>query len=504
MRLLGSHLRRLVRRPASWITLGMLAAMIALVFIALGASAEQAAAQPGGEAILQLLAFPLAYTFVLAFVIQIGSLFAVIYFAAVAGSEWNWGTFKNAVARGESRSRYVVSTYVALGLLTGVGLLVVFLVGVLAAIVGAQISGVGLDGIGDQDALLGLPNQAWRAWLALAEAGAIGFAFATLARSPLAGVGAGIALFFVEEFAGLLLPDVVRWLPFNAAAAVIAGADMSGIQGGGGRERPRSGGGARRRPRLAGRLPGGGGGLQRACGDHRVTAETAERGASTRPVRFDVLTPAPADGSTRARLGRLETPHGGVQTPMFMPVGTNATVKALDPDDLAEVGAQIILANTYHLYLRPGHERIARLGGLHRFMGWDRPILTDSGGFQVVSLGDLRVIDEDGATFRSHLDGSTHRFTPEHSIAVQEALGPDIAVAFDQPVPPHASTRAEVAEATARTHRWAERSLAAHDRPDQALFGIIQGGLEADLRAESTRAIAAHALRRPVHRRPGR
>ncbi len=225
-----------------------------------------------------------------------------------------------------------------------------------------------------------------------------------------------------------------------------------------------------------------------------MTAEAATVGASIRPerpVRFAVLTPAPSDGSTQARLGRLETPHGTVETPMFMPVGTNATVKALDPDDLAEVGAQIILANTYHLYLRPGHERIARLGGLHRFMGWDRPILTDSGGFQVVSLGDLRVIDEDGATFRSHLDGSTHRFTPEHSIAVQEALGADIAVAFDQPVAPHASSRAEVAEATARTHRWAERSLAAHDRPDQALFGVIQGGLEPDLRAESTRTIAA-------------
>ena len=221
-----------------------------------------------------------------------------------------------------------------------------------------------------------------------------------------------------------------------------------------------------------------------------MTVEAADRVVPARPVRFEVLVEAPADGSTRARSGRLETPHGVVETPMFMPVGTNATVKALDPDDLAEVGAQIVLANTYHLYLRPGHERIARLGGLHRFMGWDRPILTDSGGFQVVSLGDLRVIDEDGVTFRSHLDGSTHRFTPEHSIRVQEALGADIAVAFDQPVPPHASTRAEVAEATARTHRWAERSLAAHDRPDQALFGIIQGGLEADLRAGSTHIIA--------------
>ncbi len=174
-----------------------------------------------------------------------------------------------------------------------------------------------------------------------------------------------------------------------------------------------------------------------------------------------------------------------------MPVGTNATVKALDPDDLREVDATIILANTYHLYLRPGHDRIARLGGLHRFMAWDRPILTDSGGFQVVSLGDLRSVDDDGATFRSHLDGSTHRFTPELSVAVQEALGADIAVAFDQPVPPHASTRSQVAEATERTHRWAERSLAAHGRRDQALFGIIQGGLEPDLRAASTRTIAA-------------
>jgi queuine tRNA-ribosyltransferase len=208
-----------------------------------------------------------------------------------------------------------------------------------------------------------------------------------------------------------------------------------------------------------------------------------------RASRYDVLVPAPADGSTRARLGRLELTHGVVETPQFMPVGTNATVKALDPADIAATGATIILSNTYHLYLRPGHERIARLGGLHRFMGWDRPILTDSGGFQVVSLGDLRVVDDDGATFRSHLDGSVHRFTPEHAIAVQEALGSDIAVAFDQPVAP-SSPRAVVADATERTHRWAERSLAAHGRPDQALFGIVQGGLEPDLRADSTRFIA--------------
>jgi queuine tRNA-ribosyltransferase len=209
----------------------------------------------------------------------------------------------------------------------------------------------------------------------------------------------------------------------------------------------------------------------------------------TGAARFTVEVPPPASGETRARVGRLELTHGVVETPQFMPVGTNATVKALHPDDIREVGASIILANTYHLYLRPGHERIERLGGLHRFMAWDGPILTDSGGFQVVSLGDLRVVDEDGVTFRSHLDGSTHRFTPEVAIRVQEALGSDVAVAFDQPVYP-SSPRAVVADATARTHRWAERSLNAHSRPDQALFGIVQGGLEPDLRADSTRFVA--------------
>jgi queuine tRNA-ribosyltransferase len=208
------------------------------------------------------------------------------------------------------------------------------------------------------------------------------------------------------------------------------------------------------------------------------------------PARFEVLVPPVPDGSTQARLGCLTLPHGVVDTPQFMPVGTNATVKALSPDDLREAGATIVLANTYHLYLRPGHERIARLGGLHRFMAWDRPILTDSGGFQVVSLGELRKIDDDGVTFQSHLDGSYHRFTPEQSIAVQEALASDVAVAFDQPVPPASSSRGVVAEAMRRTCAWAARSLAAHSRADQALFGIVQGGLDPELRAESTRAIA--------------
>jgi queuine tRNA-ribosyltransferase len=206
-------------------------------------------------------------------------------------------------------------------------------------------------------------------------------------------------------------------------------------------------------------------------------------------LSFEVLATAQGEG-TRARAGRLRTPHGEIETPVFMPVGTNATVKALDPDDLHEVGASIVLANTYHLSIRPGHERIRQLGGLHRFMGWDRPILTDSGGFQVVSLGQLRRIDDEGVEFRSHLDGALIDYTPEYAIAIQEALGPDIAVCLDQPVPPHASTRSEVAEATARTHRWAERCLDAHTRADQALFGIIQGGLEPDLRAESTEVIS--------------
>ncbi len=209
-------------------------------------------------------------------------------------------------------------------------------------------------------------------------------------------------------------------------------------------------------------------------------------------MSFEVLARSSGRGraGVHARLGRLATPHGPIETPQFMPVGTNATVKALDPDDLEEVGASIVLANTYHLFLRPGHERIERLGGLHRFMGWDRPILTDSGGYQVVSLADARVVDEDGATFRSHIDGSLRRLTPEIAIGVQEALGPDIAVAFDHPVYPSAP-RAEVEAATEQTHRWAVRSLAAHSRGDQALFGIIQGGVDPELRARSTAFIAS-------------
>jgi queuine tRNA-ribosyltransferase len=172
-----------------------------------------------------------------------------------------------------------------------------------------------------------------------------------------------------------------------------------------------------------------------------------------------------------------------------MPVGTQATVKSLTPGDLRGAGAQMILGNTYHLNLRPTADRIARLGGLHRFMGWDGPLLTDSGGFQVFSLADLRHVDDDGVTFTSHLDGSTHRLTPERAMEIQALLGSDVAMAFDQLVDP-GLPRSEVAGAMDRTHRWAERSLAARGRPDQAVFGIIQGGVDPQLRRASVAAIA--------------
>jgi len=197
---------------------------------------------------------------------------------------------------------------------------------------------------------------------------------------------------------------------------------------------------------------------------------------------FDLLAQT---SSTRARAGVFHTLHGDLLTPVFAPVGTAATVKALTPAQLRELGATLVLSNTYHLYLRPGDELIRDLGGLHSFMGWDGPILTDSGGFQVFSLSDTRKIDDDGVTFKSHIDGSTHRFTPEKSIAIQENLGADILMAFDECPPPldHDYNR----EALDRTHAWAARCLAAKTRSDQALFGIVQGGVFPDLREASAR-----------------
>jgi queuine tRNA-ribosyltransferase len=191
----------------------------------------------------------------------------------------------------------------------------------------------------------------------------------------------------------------------------------------------------------------------------------------------------------RARAGVLRTPHGEIHTPVFMPVGTQATVKAVPPRDLEAMEAQIILANTYHLYLRPGDELIARRGGLHRFMGWSRPILTDSGGFQVFSLSAIRKIDDDGVTFKSHLDGSFHRFTPEKAISIQENLGADIIMCLDE-CPPSAD-RDYNPIALARTHAWAVRCRQAHRRADQALFGIVQGGIFPDLREQSARFLTA-------------
>jgi queuine tRNA-ribosyltransferase len=189
------------------------------------------------------------------------------------------------------------------------------------------------------------------------------------------------------------------------------------------------------------------------------------------------------DSQTQARAGLIHTPHGDIPTPVFAPVGTQATVKTLTPYDLGELKASLILSNTYHLYLRPGPALIADLGGLHHFMGWPRPILTDSGGYQVFSLKGLREVSDEGVIFRSHLDGSKHRFTPERVIAIQEQLGADIIMAFDECPPPN-DYDYNVA-ALRRTHHWAERCKLAHRREDQALYGIVQGGVFAELRRQS-------------------
>jgi queuine tRNA-ribosyltransferase len=192
----------------------------------------------------------------------------------------------------------------------------------------------------------------------------------------------------------------------------------------------------------------------------------------------------------KARLGRLETPHGSIETPVFMAVGTQATVKGLTPRHLEEIGVPILLGNTYHLTLRPGDELIAELGGLHRFMGWNRPILTDSGGYQVFSLAASRRIDDQAAVFRSHIDGTLLELSPERAVRIQENLGSDIAMCLDECAPfdtPPACCR----EAVRRTIHWAERCRQAHRRPDQLLFAIIQGGTDLDLRADCARALTA-------------
>ncbi|RPJ02586.1 MAG: tRNA-guanine transglycosylase, partial [Deltaproteobacteria bacterium] len=192
--------------------------------------------------------------------------------------------------------------------------------------------------------------------------------------------------------------------------------------------------------------------------------------------RFEILAKDPL---TQARLGRIKTDHGSFSTPAFLPVGTQGTVKSLTPEELVEGGVEAILGNTYHLYLRPGHEAIGRLGGLHRFIHWERPILTDSGGYQVFSLGDLRKISDEGVTFQSHLDGSLHFLSPERVVEIQRTLASDIAMVLDECVP-YPSSYEYVKSSTQRTTRWAERCLRARQEEDPALFGIVQGGMYQD------------------------
>jgi len=206
------------------------------------------------------------------------------------------------------------------------------------------------------------------------------------------------------------------------------------------------------------------------------------------PISYELIKECKQSG---ARLGILHTPHGEVETPIFMPVGTKATVKTMTPEELKEIETQIILSNTLHLYLRPGHELIERAGGLHKFMHWDGPILTDSGGFQVFSLSDLNDISEEGVEFRSFIDGSKHFFTPEKAIEVQNALGADIIMAFDE-CPPYPAEKEYVRKSLEMTTRWAKRCKDAHKNTDtQGLFGIVQGGMFRDLREQSAKELIA-------------
>lgn len=214
-----------------------------------------------------------------------------------------------------------------------------------------------------------------------------------------------------------------------------------------------------------------------------------DAGRTSAQFSFEVLASVDSEVGV-ARAGVVTTPHGVIQTPVFMPVGTQASVKSVSPHELQDLQAQIILSNTYHLYLRPGAEIVEKLGGLHKFMAWDRPILTDSGGFQVFSLAHNRKIDDEGVTFKSHIDGSSHRFTPEMVMRVEEQLGADIIMVLDE-CTPYPSSYEYNRSALARTHAWAERSLQAHNRADQALFAIVQGSTYADLRRESAQVLTS-------------
>ena len=228
MRVFRSGLRKLVRRPASWVSLALMLALLLLVFLAVGASARQLESQQGGGDALLLVTFPDAYELVLGFILGLGGLLAVLYGAAIAGSEWTWGTLKSAVARGEGRSAYLLGTFASLTLVVGVALLVAYAVGLVAAILGAMLAGVSTDGLSDSATLGSLPEGLARAWVALTEQAAIGFAIATITRSQIAGIGVGIALYFGEQFGALFVGEIVKWFPFNAAnAAVVFGPTVS-------------------------------------------------------------------------------------------------------------------------------------------------------------------------------------------------------------------------------------------------------------------------------------
>jgi ABC-2 type transport system permease protein len=232
VRIFRSGLRKLLPRPATWVTLGILLGLVALIYLAVGATAKQLRSQPNGEASLLLLTFPGAYDYVFSFILSLGGLLSLIYGAAIAGSEWSWGTLKTAVARGEGRVRYMTLTFVSVTLLVGVGLVLSFVVGTVMAVIGAGLAGVPTSGISDSATIGSLPEKLLRGWLALTEQAALGFAIATVARSQLAGIGAGIGIYFGEQFATIFLPDVVKYLPFNVASAILAPTAAPG--GGGG------------------------------------------------------------------------------------------------------------------------------------------------------------------------------------------------------------------------------------------------------------------------------
>lgn len=228
MRLFASNVRKLSRRLATWLTLGLLVGLLALVFLAVGGTADRDASNPREQQALAILSFPAAYDVILSFILGLGGLLAVIYGAAVAGSEWTWGTLKSAVARGESRTRYVLAAMAAIALLVAIGLVIAFVIGIGAALAGGRLAGVPSGDLGDAATIARLPQQFVRGWVAILEEAALGFAIATLARSQLAGIGVGIGVYFGEGFASIFLPDIVKYLPFNVASAAVDTGDTGG------------------------------------------------------------------------------------------------------------------------------------------------------------------------------------------------------------------------------------------------------------------------------------